>query len=345
MNLGVFGGTAQSAGLFVMSLNKHPHALLSAVGSRTVETGEACIKKYFLESKVYSPYDELIADPYIQGVILFTPIATHGDLQIKLMQAGKHCILIPPMAANARELKRVWDYQQENYPHMLCISAYSALTHPVNHKMRDLIRKGAVGKVQRILIKAKWPAHLFHPQSIQFNYSLAGGAFEDLGPHAITLARFMLDHTQPTDSDAKFEVQSAVAKCASFDSNVDEAMSVAIQYGNVSIEIEASLVEPMDISITIEGTEGMLHQKHWFKPELFNELTYRKAGSNKSMIIKQNSDKGCCEYLLDYLADHDSFNTLDTPPLASFEEEMYTMEIVDEVYRQCGLGERCPWKM
>ena len=90
--LGVFGGTAQSAYMFMMSQKKHPHVQLIAVGSRTLERGKCCAKEYDIPG-VYSPYEQLLADPAIDGVVVFSPISTHEKWILKILDAGKHAIL------------------------------------------------------------------------------------------------------------------------------------------------------------------------------------------------------------------------------------------------------------
>ena len=342
--LGIIGGTAQSAGMFMMSQKKHPHVKLLGVGSRTLERGEACIRKYNLYAEVYSPYDQLLADSSIEGVVAFCPISMHEQLIISILEAGKHCILIPPIAANANQMKRILQYKCEQHPNLLCISAYAALAHPVNHKMRDLIRSGAIGSVKQVIIRANWPSHNFNSKSIQFNYAYAGGAWEDLGPHAITLARFMLDNTRHFDSDTSFEVTSASASVPFFASDVDETMNATFFYGDVFVEIEVSLVKPMDTSIEIKGTEGMLRQTQWYRADMYNKLIYHKADGT-SIVTEyhgegQECSRGPWEYMLDYLVD--ACHTMEAPPLGSCDEELRTLEIVDEVYKQSGLGIRCP---
>ena len=343
VRLGVIGGTAQSVTTFMMSVKKSPHAEVTAVASRTWETGKACAQKYDIP-KVYSPYELLLADSMIDGIVVFSPISTHEKLIEKILDSGKHCFMVPPMTANATELKRIWQYHSENHPNLLCVCIYSSLSHPINHKMRDMIRDGAIGKVQQIFVRANWPAHAFDQNSIQFNYDTAGGAWEDLGPQAITMVRFMLGGTQFDDSTPSFKIISATATLPPFASNVDETMNATFLYGDVHIDIEVSLVKSMDISIEIKGTKGTLQQTQWFKPEMFNELAYRKADGTATFYEHrgkgEESGKASCGYAIDNIVH--SILTGETLNLGTFEEELCTIEIVDEVYRKCGLGVRCP---
>ena len=212
IRLGIIGGTAQSASVFMMSQKKHPHVELMAVASRSVCTGLTCAFKYDI-SRVYSPYERLLADLIVEAVVVFSPISTHEELITTILGAGKHCIVIPPMAANAEQVKRTLKYRNDHHQGQLCVSAYVAIAHPVNGQMKSLIHSGAIGKIKRVVIRANFPSHVFNSKSIQFNYSCAGGAWEDLGPHAITLMRFMLDDV---NSNTPFFVKSASATIASF---------------------------------------------------------------------------------------------------------------------------------
>ena len=53
-------------------------------------------------------YDELLADPDLQAVVLATPVPTHFELARRAILAGKHVMVEKPMtwtAAEARELR------------------------------------------------------------------------------------------------------------------------------------------------------------------------------------------------------------------------------------------------
>ena len=50
----------------------------------------------------------------------------------------------------------------------------------------------------------------------------------------------------------------------------------------------------------------------------------------------------CIDLNTEDLLTIDGFQTLEGPPLGSGEEELCTMEIIDDVYRKSGLGIRCP---
>ena len=128
-----------------------------------------------------------------------------------------------------------------------------------------------------------------------------------------------------------------------FASDVDETMNVSLLYGDVEIDIEVSLVKPMDTSIEVQGTEGMLRQTQWYRAEMFNKLIHSKADGTTTITECHGKGKECGKTSWEYFLDHlvHAFHTLEAPLLGSCEDEVRTMEIIDAVYQQSGLGERC----
>ena len=47
--------------------------------------------------------DELLGDPQLDAVVLATPVATHAELAVRVLQAGKHCFVEKPLATNAAD--------------------------------------------------------------------------------------------------------------------------------------------------------------------------------------------------------------------------------------------------
>ena len=50
--------------------------------------------------------DELLADPSLDAVVLATPVPTHADLAVRVLEAGKHCFVEKPLALTAADAER-----------------------------------------------------------------------------------------------------------------------------------------------------------------------------------------------------------------------------------------------
>ncbi len=50
--------------------------------------------------------DELLADPALDAVVLATPVPTHAELAVRVLEAGKHCFVEKPLALTAADAEQ-----------------------------------------------------------------------------------------------------------------------------------------------------------------------------------------------------------------------------------------------
>jgi predicted dehydrogenase len=58
--------------------------------------------------------DAVLADPGIDAVHLLTPVPTHADLSVRVLDSGRHCACAVPMATSLDDLARVLDAQERS---------------------------------------------------------------------------------------------------------------------------------------------------------------------------------------------------------------------------------------
>ncbi len=54
---------------------------------------------------IYTDYDQMFADPAVEGVYISLPNAFHLPVAIKAMKAGKHVLCEKPLGMNAAEVR------------------------------------------------------------------------------------------------------------------------------------------------------------------------------------------------------------------------------------------------
>ena len=75
-----------------------------------VERAEKAAKEYGTpDAKVYTDYNELLADPEIDAVNVLTPNVAHCPITVAAFKAGKHVICEKPMAHNPEAAKEMID--------------------------------------------------------------------------------------------------------------------------------------------------------------------------------------------------------------------------------------------
>src|SRR4051794_29339504 len=85
-----------------------PGCELVAVCDADPERVAACVAR-FPGARGTATLDDILADPAIDAVALATPVPTHGDLAVRVLEAGKHCFVEKPLAITVEEGERLLD--------------------------------------------------------------------------------------------------------------------------------------------------------------------------------------------------------------------------------------------
>ena len=62
----------------------------------------------------YLSIEELLADARWDAVHLVTPVSTHADFAVKVLNAGKHCACAVPMARTEADIHRVLEAERSS---------------------------------------------------------------------------------------------------------------------------------------------------------------------------------------------------------------------------------------
>ncbi len=95
--------------------------------------------------KTTSDYEQVLADPEIDGVAIVTPPAKHYEMAKKSLEAGKHTYVEKPLAfssENGEELCRLSDTKN-----LTLMVGHILLYHPVIKKLQNLIADGELGEL------------------------------------------------------------------------------------------------------------------------------------------------------------------------------------------------------
>ncbi len=90
----------------------------------------------------------VLTDPDITAVVIASVAPTHADLTLKALKAGKDVLVEKPMALNAAAGKHLVEVAQ--HLGRILMVGHILEYHPAVQKLRDLIKVGALGRVQYI---------------------------------------------------------------------------------------------------------------------------------------------------------------------------------------------------
>lgn len=145
----------------------------------------------------YKTFDKIKDNPSIDAVYIGLPNNMHAEYTIRAAEAGKHVLCEKPMAVNVKECEQmIAACKKHNRKLMIAYRCHLQQSHVA---ARDMVRSGAIGKIEAIEGAAGFNiAHGVWRTKRQF---AGGGPLMDIGIYALNAARFVLGE-EPDDISA-----------------------------------------------------------------------------------------------------------------------------------------------
>lgn len=183
--------------------------------------------------------DALIQDPAVDAVVIATPAASHFDLAMQALAAGKHVLVEKPMARSTAEVREIGALAEAQG--LVAMVGHTFLYNDAVRHLRSLIESGELGDIRYIFgqrlnlgrirsdVDALWN---FGPHDISIIQYLLGE------PEALSVARMGMAYVQP---------------------DVDDVVFLHIEYpDNVMAHLHLSWLDPHKVrSMTVIGTRRM----------------------------------------------------------------------------------------
>ncbi len=128
--------------------------------------------------------EELLGDPEVDVVLNLTPPASHFNISMKILKAGKHVYTEKPMAANKTECELLLKFAKEN--NLYIGNAPDCFLGAGLQTCRRLLESGAIGTpfAAQAFMFSFGPEN-FHPNP-SFFYQHGAGPLLDWGPYYIS---------------------------------------------------------------------------------------------------------------------------------------------------------------
>jgi len=272
--------------------------------------------------RTYRSFDELLANPDIDAVYVPLPISMHADWSIKAIEAGKHVLCEKPFAANATEVERVLRIAEGTG--LVVAEAMHFRYHPLVNRVRDIIRSGEVGEIEKIdaTFCAYWPFTDF-----RFNYETGGGGTIDMGCYPIGFIRAVTEE-EPVVLEATAGLYGAL---------IDRWMRARMQLpsgGQVRLLVSLRSRHVFSLSIKIRGSRGSISVFNYVKPEVGHRLKIRSHAGVRHERVPGGSTYGT------QLAAFVDAVRAQTQPVTTVADSLKNMRVIDAVYLAAGLPVR-----
>jgi predicted dehydrogenase len=97
------------------------------------------------QARVTARFDDVLADPEVDAVVVATPVPTHAELAASALEAGKHVFVEKPPALRAREMEELCELATAR--DLVLMPGHLLLYHPGVRKLKELVDRGELGDV------------------------------------------------------------------------------------------------------------------------------------------------------------------------------------------------------
>jgi predicted dehydrogenase len=190
--------------------------------------------------KVTDNIEEVIHDPEIEAVVIATPVATHFDLAMRALAAGKHILVEKPMARSVTEVDEIGRLATEK--NRVAMVGHTFLYNSAVRYVKKLIDSGELGDIRYI-----------YSQRLNLGRIRSDvDALWNLAPHDISVIQYWLGDPKP---------KSVVRRGVDYiQDNIDDVVFMSIMYPNkVMANIHVSWLDPLKVRLMVAiGSKKMV---------------------------------------------------------------------------------------
>jgi predicted dehydrogenase len=268
LNWGIIS-TARINQALIPPLGRSQRNRLLAVASRDEARAGAYAREWSIP-RAYGSYEALLADPEIDVVYISLPNSLHAQWTIAAAQAGKHVLCEKPLAITLAEVDAVTDAARKNG--VVVAEAFMYRHHPQTHKVQELVKSGALGKVW--LVRGSFTFLLNQEGDVRLSAELLGGSLWDVGCYPVSYARTVL-------GEEPVEVYGGQV-CAP--SGVDMSFAGTLRFpSGAQAQFDSGLLPSYRTSIEILGDERSLTVRTPFNASGAEQLVL-KRGDEEEVI-------------------------------------------------------------
>lgn len=149
-------------------------------------SSKARAEQFIVETKIpgpcaaYGSYEELVKDPNVDIIYVATPHSHHYQNTMLALEAGKHVLCEKAFTVNAAQAKILCETAKKKK--LFLMEAVWTRYFPLSVKVRELIQKGEIGEVLRVIADNSFGEDVetvWGTKHRMVNKDLAGGALLD----------------------------------------------------------------------------------------------------------------------------------------------------------------------
>lgn len=197
------------------------------------------VRRHYPAVATVSRIDAVLEDPAIDAIVIATPVASHFELAMQALAAGKHILVEKPMAQSVFEVQQI--AQAAAARQKTAMVGHTFLYNPAVRALKELIARGELGDIR----------YIFSQRLNLGRIRSDVDALWNLAPHDISIIQYLLG--EPTPQRVQRQGMSYIQE------GIDDVVFLHIEYPRqVMAHIHVSWLDPHKIrQMTIVGAKKM----------------------------------------------------------------------------------------
>jgi predicted dehydrogenase len=229
--------------------------------------------------KIFGNYEEMLADPQLEAVVISLPNALHFPATLKALEAGKHVLCEKPPTLNAQQMHQI--YNEADRRGLTYFFGRQMRFSGAMQAARQAVLERRLGEIY--FVETKWVRSRGTPGGIDGWFTdrarAGGGALIDLGVHAIDAAWYLMGTPRVRSVSAQiYQKFPQLATSPVFD--VEDSA-----YGMIRFESGATLL--FEVTWAANLTDEIPRSKWGEGRELFQTVIYGPRASIRVVDVFQ----------------------------------------------------------
>lgn len=212
--------------------------------------------------------EDVLNDPEIDAVVIATPVATHFELAMKALDAGKHVLVEKPMATSVEEVEQIGSLAKEKS--LIAMAGHTFLYNAAVRYVKQLIDSGELGDIRYI-----------YSQRINLGRIRSDvDALWNLAPHDISIIQYWLGDPEPVSISRR--------GMDYIQNGVEDVVFLNVVYpNNIMANIHVSWLDPHKVrQMTVVGSEKMVV----YDDIAENKIAIFDKGIDRMAVLGENMD-------------------------------------------------------
>ncbi|HAX97663.1 MAG TPA: oxidoreductase [Candidatus Atribacteria bacterium] len=218
--------------------------------------------------EVTDDVNQVLQDKKIEAVVIATPVATHYNLAIQALEAGKHILVEKPLATSVAEVDQIGKIASKK--NLVVMAGHTFLYNAAVHYVKKIIDSGEIGDVRYIYSQRLNLGRIRSDVDALWNFA----------PHDVSIIQYWLGDPDPI---------SVVKRGVDYiQDKIDDVVFINILYPKkIMANIHVSWLDPQrSRSMTIVGSKKMVV----YDDTAENKITIYDKGIDRKAVLGEHMD-------------------------------------------------------